>query len=289
MYLPKKLYELLSNLGYKDTNNIAEFWFSNRDRIAIKVRENFSEVMMQKFENQIRWKSEIGIECQKQVRTYLEEKVRHIHELHNIAYRENSTVLNEAKTINFSDFRFTYDDNTYTLDDFQNLYANAKIYPSINLMGINLEGISINHCVIENVCFADANLANSSIGSVIFKKSTLTRAILINAKLGQIRFIDGSLDAANLTGAYLNVVKIDNNSVSSSFKYSNIYIYLNVYCIVFFQKTTFMKKIQINMNIQFLYLMTQQEQQIHITYHSKTILTGINIFLCNSELLRLCQ
>ncbi|PSW73715.1 hypothetical protein C9J41_10945 [Photobacterium sp. GB-50] len=228
MYLPEKVEKTLMKLGWDTSTNIAEFWFGNRCTIAEELRRFFIDTEIQKFETQIRWKSEAGIECQKAVLAYIENRVKEIEEAANDAVKTGTWHLPEhIKTIEFSSFRFKFNGKDLSLDDFQQMYANPKISPSENLMGIDLNGIKINHCILVNTCLANANLTNAQLGSITFRDCSLNGAILVNARLGQVKFQCSSMAGADIDGAFLNVVELSDQSAPDGLSYKKVsYLYL---------------------------------------------------------------
>lgn len=235
MYLPNELIEILKNIGYGDSNNIGEFWFSNREEIAKEVNKKYPGTLMQKFDNQIRWKTDIGIECQKQVRKYIEKHMQEYSDKLNQAFKDKKYFNpQDVFILDFSSFSFSYKGNTYNLNDFQELYNNAKIYPAANLMGIDLHDIKINHCTLRDVSLADANLIDAQIGSVTFSGSSLRGAILTNSRMGQIRFINGGgMGGSDVKGALLNAVCFDNESVPGNLDYSFVSYFYLIKCLFF--------------------------------------------------------
>lgn len=228
MYLPEKVEKTLMKLGWDTSTNIAEFWFENRNAVAVELRRFFIDTEIQKFETQIRWKSEVGIECQKAVRAYIETRVKEIEDAANAAFNAGTYVLTEnVKKIDFSSFRFVFNGKELSLDNFQQMYANPKISPSDNLMGIDLNGIKINHCILVNACLANANLTNAKLGSITFKNCSLNGAVLVKARLGQVKFLHSSMAGADIDGAFLNVVELSDQSAPDGLSYKKVsYLYL---------------------------------------------------------------
>ncbi|BCV27215.1 ion channel [Shewanella algae] len=227
-YLPENLDKNLTKLGYSDEQNIGEFWFENRNDIAQLLRPMYSDVGIQAIESRIRWKTPIGMACQKAVREYIESKVQEISEAQNQAFNNGHYLLNDnVRTISFDNFKFEYKGKLFSLDDFQHKYANSKMYPTQNLSGIDLSGISIHNCIIVNSSFSYANFEEAKLGQIEFRDSSLMQANLHKASLGQIRFKRGSLEGSDVSGAHLNVVELNDSSVSSKLKFSEVsYWYL---------------------------------------------------------------
>lgn len=228
MYLPDKVKKILNKLGWESTTNIAEFWFNNRNEVADELRRFFIDTEIQKFETQIRWKSEVGIVCQKAVREYIETKVKEIKDASNAAFKtDNYFVSENIKTIDFSSFKFSFNGQELTLDDFQQMYANPKISPSANLMGIDLSDIKLHNCILVNTCLANANLTNAQLGSLTLKNCSLNGAILVNARLGQVRFSHSAMTGADVKGAFFNVLEFNDQSTQNGLDYERVsYFYL---------------------------------------------------------------
>lgn len=227
MYLPEKVEKSLIKLGWDSSTNIAEFWFENRSAVTAELRRFFIDTEIQKFETQIRWKSEVGIECQKAVRAYIETRVKEVGDAANAAFAAGTYLSENVKTIDFSSFRFVFDGKDLSLDNFQQMYANPKISPSENLMGIDLNGIKINNCILVNACLANANLTNTQLGSITFKNCTLNGAILTKARLSQVKFLNSSMASADIGGAFLNVVELNDQSAPDGLYYKKVsYFYL---------------------------------------------------------------
>ncbi|TVL59313.1 hypothetical protein AYJ00_13245 [Shewanella algae] len=211
-YLPENLDKNLTKLGYSDEQNIGEFWFENRNDIAQLLRPMYSDVGIQAIESRIRWKTPIGMACQKAVREYIESKVQEISEAQNQAFNNGHYLLNDnVRTISFDNFKFEYKGKLFSLDDFQHKYANSKMYPTQNLSGIDLSGISIHNCIIVNSSFSYANFEEAKLGQIEFRDSSLMQANLHKASLGQIRFKRGSLEGSDVSGAHLNVVELNDS------------------------------------------------------------------------------
>ncbi|MDH4943528.1 ion channel [Sulfurimonas sp. C5] len=227
LYLPDELYVILEKIGWDKSENVADFWFKHRNDISKELFKSFSETSFIVFENQIRWKSDIGQECEKQVKSFLENEVARIKKLHEEAYKVSAQLTSKQKTVNFSNFTFTFNGISYTLNDFQHYYKNCpKIFPNANLQGINLEGIKLHHCIIENVSFAYANLNNSALGAT-FSNCSFVGTILTNSRLGFRLMNNTYIEGSNLEGARINAVNFGDDALSSKFQYKKVsYLYL---------------------------------------------------------------
>lgn len=68
MYLPDVVFEILTGIGMGAGENAGEFWFAHREKVAAEINKRFGPTDFQRFEDQIRWKTPIGIELQAAVR-----------------------------------------------------------------------------------------------------------------------------------------------------------------------------------------------------------------------------
>lgn len=213
MYLPDKIIKVLLTIGYKTSDNIADYWFENRIKVETALRKYFTDTDIQKFANQIRWKSKAGIECQKVVRSHIETEGKGIQgHLQDMLINKSISDIKEFpisvtdKIIDFSLLTFEFEGNTIPVTSFQDMYGNFKIYPKTNLAGIDLHGIKIKHCSIVNTCFMDANFEDAEIEIVTLKNSTFQSATFKNARLIQIKFNDSNMVNANVEGAFINAI-----------------------------------------------------------------------------------
>lgn len=229
MYLPDAVFEVLKKIGMKDSDHVGEFWLANRQEFAReihKIHPNSAQI----FSNQLKWKTIIGADCQSAIRQFIEERMIQIKSAMEMSCR---TGVFHEHILDFLNFSFISGGNTYTLADFQELEYSSKIYPIINLMGIDLSGISIHSCSIINVALSDACLDRAQIGSVKFMNCSLNAASLRFSRLGCIEFINSGINGADLTGAFLNAVKFDDRSVESGIVFKKVSYFYMIYALLF--------------------------------------------------------
>jgi Ion channel. len=141
--------------GYDNSINIADFWYQNIDYLSDVVDRKW-HLYSATFTVLIRWYSEMGIECEKQIKKFISETQKNS--------QNRKTLIN----INFKNFRFIYNKKEYTLKDFTNRYSSKHYILLTNqddLMGINLSDIRMQNCWLYNSCFDFADLSNSNIVS----------------------------------------------------------------------------------------------------------------------------
>lgn len=228
MYLPLSVFKLLISLGMKEGESPGEFWFTNREAVAKAINASFPPTAFQRFETQIRWRTPVGQDAQRAVRKYIEAQQAANTEAINAAWAQSrQSIRLSAFVLDFANFSFESGGQSYTLDDFQNLYPNPKISPHANLSGIDLSGIHISHCIVRNVSLTEANLDDAGLGGLEFENSFLTGASLRGARLGQLRFTHSSFAGVDISGAFLNVVQLDDGCVPEALEFSEVsYTYL---------------------------------------------------------------
>lgn len=220
MYLPDSIFEILASIGIGADENAGEFWFIHREKVAIEINKRFSPTDFQRFENQIRWMTPIGIDAQRAVREFIEAQ----HKL-----LDEATVMEPRRTfiLDFSGFSFRSGGKQYTIAEFQERYTNSKVCPHVNLSGIDLRGIKINRCTVRYVVLTYANLDESQIGDVIFENSSLNFSSLRGARLRQVRFNQNGISGADISGAFFNAVTLDDTSVPDKLIFQEVsYLYL---------------------------------------------------------------
>ena len=171
MYLPPFLYRELRAIGFKEPQNVAEFWFRNRAEISTRLNR-IRPTLAQIFEDQIRWKSPLGQDCQRAVRKCFEDHQKKIEKLRNEAFerdRKPFPDVNAAdRTLDLRELTFESGGRTWALREFQDRFPNMKVYPHANLSGINLNGIVLSNCIVQFAVLTNSNLDGSTLMRVDF-------------------------------------------------------------------------------------------------------------------------
>lgn len=230
MYLPPFLYRELRAIGYREPENIAEFWFQNRAEISTRLNI-IRPTLAQIFEDQIRWKSPVGQDCQRAVRKRFEDHQMKIAKLRNEAFERDRkpfpAVSTADRTLDLRELTFESGGKTWALREFQELYPNAKVYPHANLSGIDLSGLRLSDCILYCIVLTHSNLDDSTFSSLDLIETRLGGASIRNARLQQLRFQNSHMTEADVSGTFLNVVQLDDSTVSSSLRYTEVgYLHL---------------------------------------------------------------
>jgi uncharacterized protein YjbI with pentapeptide repeats len=210
-----------------------------------------------RFDSIIRWESEIGIECQKSIKKYIEDKIWAQEERnHNELFSPEMFDLklsdknfkhvkidlsNIYVTIDFKDFSFEFNGKEYDLDDFEYLFPLERTrYKSLN--GIDLSGISLKHCVFKNCSFSNANFDNSYLSGVIFDFCNLSNCSFKNSAIAGIR-LNKTIINGNFKGASLSEINpFNKTTIRSPFKIHKIsYFSLLSYSISTFKRNWYIK------------------------------------------------
>lgn len=221
MYSYSYFLKILESLGYKDDENIYDFWFERRDAVCAKVIQRM-QPYIDRFELEIRWKSPIGLACNEAVRQYLNKKQKQNFALIQAAASAGSPP--SLANIDLCQFQFSYDNKSVSLDEFVNRFPTSKIGGWSDLRGINLTGISIQNAAINNANFAYANFAGSHLFQVILRNVNFVSADLRNSHVVNVTLADNSTIAgADLRGAFVNILRgVNDSSVAYPFRYEPV-------------------------------------------------------------------
>lgn len=198
--------------GYKETENISDFWFENKKSISKNIFKISGEE--EALSLKIRWMSDLGKVCQQEVYNYINNK----------QLNQKRIMGNLFGQIDFNDFSFLYNNEKYDLKRFGLSYETSHIANVNDLRGINLDGITINLCEIKN-CF----FALSSFKGANFQQNRLINSNLNSSDFSNSRFIGIIIDKKskigniNFKGALVNAIDFKDESVGESiFPFSKI-------------------------------------------------------------------
>ncbi|MCP1618077.1 uncharacterized protein YjbI with pentapeptide repeats [Pseudomonas sp. SLBN-26] len=221
-----KLHPIFKKHGWDGVTPIGDYWFTNFQELAPIIEKKYPN-HSQMVSTQLRWMTTKGLECHKQLLQFIEEFKTQTQAHMNQQYlllqqvRNNPTILNWP-SLDFANFRFEIDGEHYSLSDFQEMYNNSKIYPTQNLSGIDLKGLSLQHVSIRNVSFFYANLEGASFHQVIFEDVTFNQAYLASSNIQAGEWTRTSLSSADLSAAKLNAVSLKDETINLGFKYSEV-------------------------------------------------------------------
>lgn len=221
MYSYRYFEKILESLGYKEEENICDFWFENIDAVSSKIDQQMKQ-HMDRFGLEIRWKSAMGLACNEAVRQYLHEEQKQ----HSIGHqaRVNKGIYFSLAEFDFSQFHFRYDNKSLTLDEFVNRFPTSKFTGISDLRGINLAKRSINNALISNANFAYANFKGSHLSQLRLRNVNFVSADLSDSFIGNVT-LDGKsgIPCADLNGAFVNTLRgVNDTSVAYPFRYKPV-------------------------------------------------------------------
>ncbi len=160
----KHYLKIFKRNGYSSDENISDFWFKNVEKLSKLIfRVPGSE---ESFSVKIRWKSDLGKICQKEVYNYIVEKQE----------QKNRKSPYFFADIDFNDFTFVFDGKTYSINKFAESFPTHQLRGITDLRGINLDGISINLSNIIKCLFTEASFKNANFQQNRLKATNLTKA-----------------------------------------------------------------------------------------------------------------
>lgn len=202
----------LKNFGYSESENISDFWFANKDKIWRKIFFNNGEIDV--FGLLIRWESEIGKICTDEIVKYLKQKQKERSDKMTADYKKGIVNFYFA-VVDFTDFQFRFDNKTYNLTTFAQLFPTSQMTGLANLGGINLDNIHLDSCLIKNCFFADASFRNSSFQQLTFENTNFVSANFENSRFSGIRFDKKStFNGANFRNAFVNAIDLNDDNLS---------------------------------------------------------------------------
>lgn len=205
--------EILRENGYTGSENISDFWFANKERLQ-PIVSKVDQVLWQDFDLMVRWKSDLGQACHKAIM----DRIRMLFQKRNDYYRDmmrqdpNLFPPMIMVELDFTLFSFSHAGRVYTLDEFASQFNTSRVGGSSDLRGIDLSGISLSLCSINNCFLMGANFSGARLDQVELHNTLLVRACFRNARIVLLRMDDrSSIDEIDIAGAALNVVPLKSN------------------------------------------------------------------------------
>lgn len=220
MYSYRYFEKILGSLGYKDDQNICEFWFAHLDDLRNKVNQQMKP-HMNRFGLEIRWRSPIGLACNEAVREYMKDTQKQ----RWLDFQSAGLVGSPPPVVNFefSQFQFHYGTNFVSLEDFVDQFPTSKCRSLSDFRGINLTEISLQHALINNVNFAYANFKGSNLDHVTLRNVNLVSVNLKNSCILNVTLAGSGIPGADLRGAFINgLLDVNDTSVVYPFMYEPV-------------------------------------------------------------------
>jgi Ion channel/Pentapeptide repeats (8 copies) len=207
---------ILKKHGYDATTNACDYYFEHRRELDPLLFG--PAVASDEFALKVRWKSVRGIACVAAVKDYLQKKMeanekataqwfREDHQrmmTDSNYYKSHRRTPDMYATIDFEDFQFNFDGQSWTLSEFTYSFQTGRISPQKDLIGIDLSGIHLRNCRLVNLCFSQA----------CFDNADFFQIELINTNFPQASFRDARLMTIQAKkGAYFNGADMTNTGV----------------------------------------------------------------------------
>lgn len=190
--------------GYSSDENISDYWFKNVGKLSKLIFR--VPGIEESFSVKIRWKSNLGKVCQKEVYNYIVEK-----------QKQKRRLPHFFADIDFKDFTFVFEGKTYSIKQFAESFPTTQFRGITDLRGINLDGIGIDRCNIIKCLFSEASFKNAN-----FQQNRLKATNLVKANFSKSRFVaiiidkDSRLNQINFSGALINAIEFKDDSIGDS-------------------------------------------------------------------------
>lgn len=203
--------DILKQNGLKDTDNICEFWFENRNELMPIIYG--PAVHDDTFSLQVRWKSPIGLACLNAVKEYIENTTPFTEE--TIQVNNLPEYFGYLKVVNFDDFNFEFENHNYNLNQFALQFETSQHLGTADLRGINFSQYLLYNCIIYRTDFSCSNFDNCTIIQVRMIDSWVANVSFQNSHLGSLWLENTKISGADFDGAFINCVEISDETLSS--------------------------------------------------------------------------
>ena len=218
-----KVVMYLKKSGYNEQENIADYWFSNHEKLARIVNQRFPH-HSQIFDLQVRWRSAMGEACVNALKSYvgqLQEKAR-LERSRRYQLGDLSRIFVLAK-LDLNSFIFYFNEQEYTIKAVANAFSTSQIEGWHDLRVIPLDGICLTDSILIDLDFSSASFIGSS-----FQQVQLSHCNFVFANFDDSRFVavrhdkDTALSGISFRGAFINAVELSDKVVSSPMRIREI-------------------------------------------------------------------
>lgn len=212
MFMNKlELIKILKGLGLSNSENIGEFWYENKH----ELHKSFSQMDSQILDVQMRWETDMGASCQRQIRQFIEGGL--------IEFPDSPVDDWGFRIIDFENFKFVHNEEIYTLKDFENKYQMNRGSSYTDLYGINLEGLEISDCRLRNIIFMFSNLSGAKFTQVKLDNTQICHSYMPKSCLMRVWLLDGSsLSRTNVDNSYIHSIVLQNNTFGLDVIYNKV-------------------------------------------------------------------
>jgi len=219
----QKVVMYLKKNGYNEHENIADYWFSNHEKLVRIVNQRFPH-HSQIFDLQVRWRSAIGEASVKALKSYMEQlqKQARLESSRRYQLGDLSQIFVLAK-LDLNSFIFHFNGQEYTIKAVADAFSTSQIEGWHDLRGIPLDGICLTDSILIGLNFSSASFIGANLQQV-----QLSHCNFVSANFDDSRFVavrhdgDTALSGISFRGAFINAVELSDKVVRSPMRIREI-------------------------------------------------------------------
>lgn len=220
IFIPPLLRSRFKELGLKSHSDIPEFWKENWQELTINAtsHSSYRNEEFCSFEAKIRWHTEMGKECQKCLRIFIEQEYKKLINRTGLVFgRKNNEMY-----LDLEKFAFQWEGKRHNLDTFFDSCQYRSGWSRPKLGGVDLRGIQIPTIYLKNVDLSYADLESSRLDGGYFEQVCFTGSSLVNSNISGATFYKSVLDGSDVSDCLINNVTFNNSNVRSELIYREI-------------------------------------------------------------------
>ena|GEM_PF-3585657 len=194
----QKVVMYLKKNGYDGQENVADYWFSNHEKLGRLVNQRFLH-HSQIFDLQVRWRSAMGKACIEDLKSYIEQLQEQARLESSRRYQPGDLNLVFAK-LDLNDFTFHYDEQEYNIKAVADTFPTSQIGGWHDLRGIHLDGIRLVNSILIGLNFSNASFVGASLQQVRTVHCNFVSANFDIAVLSLVRYTS-SLEVLSSRGS----------------------------------------------------------------------------------------
>jgi len=228
----------LKRNGHDGQENIADYWFSNHEKLGRFVNQRFPH-HSQIFDLQVRWRSATGRACVEALKSYIGQLQEQARLESSRRYQLGNLSLVFAE-LDLNDFTFHSNGQECSIKAVVDAFPTSQIEGWHDLRGIPLDGIRLVNSILIGLNFSSASFVSASFQQVRIAHCNFGSANFDNARFVLVRHDQETvLGGISVRGAFINAVELNDQVVSSPMRIREI-DYFGV--IKYFVETLVLKK-----------------------------------------------
>jgi hypothetical protein len=219
----QKVVMYLKKNGYNEQENIADYWFSNHEKLVRIVNQRFPH-HSQIFDLQVRWRSAMGEACVKALKSYIEQLQEQARLESSRRYQlgDLSCMFVLAK-LDLNSFTFHFNEQEYSIKAVADTFPTSQIGGWHDLRGIPLDGIRLADSALIGLNFSSASFVGASFQQVRIVHCNFVSANFDNARFVAVRHEqETALDGISVRGAFINAIELNDQLVSTPMRIREI-------------------------------------------------------------------